>query len=227
MWYFNGMKRLRQKHQSLILGLAAVLLVCVHRPNVADARPTRQELPLAIVRAAEELLEKSFISYAYGGATFGGEDDCNACNRCLGESPAKAKEQLSHCPVCQLCSIDCSHFVTSVFERAGAPLAFLPTATMVNLSADDLKTRFGLITQPYNMSDVEPGDLVVFSGHVVIVAKYFGRGRADVIHATSGKDLKGPGLGIQRDRFIELDHFRGPVRRILRHIEATHWGHSL
>ncbi|MND02254.1 hypothetical protein D3C83_215650 [compost metagenome] len=37
------------------------------------------------------------------------------------------------------------------------------------------------------------------------------------MHATGGKDIRRPGEGIQRERFINLATFRGPLRRILRH----------
>jgi hypothetical protein len=62
-----------------------------------------------------------------------------------------------------------------------------------------------------------PGDLLVYKGHVVLLEKLHKQGRADIIHATGGRDLKGPGLGVQRERMVEVDGFRGPLLRVLRH----------
>jgi hypothetical protein len=40
---------------------------------------------------------------------------------------------------------------------------------------------------------------------------------ADIIHATGGKDIKLPGQGIQRERFVRVGSFRGELLRVLRH----------
>jgi hypothetical protein len=62
-----------------------------------------------------------------------------------------------------------------------------------------------------------PGDLLVYEGHVVLLERRLPQGRGDIIHVTSGRDLKGPGLGLQRERNVPLSGFRGPLQRILRH----------
>jgi hypothetical protein len=65
--------------------------------------------------------------------------------------------------------------------------------------------------------------MLVYDGHVVILERIHpalkkGDGiRGDVIHATGGRDIKLPGQGIQRERFVEIAHLRGSLRRILRH----------
>ncbi len=91
------------------------------------------------------------------------------------------------------------------------------------LSAASLAKRYKLVPMGNASADAISGDLLVYAGHVVILERItkvegiivWG----DVIHATGGKDLKGPGLGIQRERSARLDYFRGDLLRILRHVK--------
>jgi hypothetical protein len=104
-----------------------------------------------------------------------------------------------------------------VFERAGLRHPYLTTSQMLELSAPELERKYGLIPVSTSGSNAIPGDLLVYKGHVVLVEKTYDLGRADIIHATGGKDLKGPGQGIQRERMVRMDSFRGELRRVLRH----------
>jgi hypothetical protein len=110
-----------------------------------------------------------------------------------------------------------------VVREAGRPYPYLDTALMLGLSAAKLKSNYGLIDLDLDLERAAPGDLLVYDGHVVLLEKRHApvKGQAtyrgDIVHATGGKDIRAPGEGIQRERFIDLAHFRGPLRRILRH----------
>ncbi len=56
---------------------------------------------------------------------------------------------------------DCSHFVHEVYRRAGLPYQFLPTARLGDAEEFDILAE----------REAEPGDLMLFRGHVGIVNK--------------------------------------------------------
>lgn len=177
----------------------------------------------AIIKGAGRLLDESQVSYVYGGAKLGDGRSCEQCTMCLETKAPTSEQRLSLCPICRECSLDCSHFVALVFANASLAYPYLDTLTMVSLSAERLRALYGFVDLGTNIDQIQPGDLLVYSGHVVILEKrhrpvqdqpvY----RGDVIHATGGRDIRLPGQGIQRERFVELTNFRGPLRRILRH----------
>lgn len=170
-----------------------------------------------LVRAARKLLEEASVSYVYGGAKLGTATDCTACNQCLETEKPGADRRLRICPECQRCSLDCSHFTQLVFERAGVAHPYLTSNDMVGLSPERLARNFGFLTLPAEVKSAQPADLLVYKGHVVMVERRHEDGRGDVIHATGGRDIKAPGQGVQRERWADLAHFRGPLLRILRH----------
>jgi hypothetical protein len=126
------------------------------------------------------------------------------------------------CPQCRACSLDCSHFTALVYREAGLPYPYLATSLMLSLDARSLAERYRLKDLGTDLARAEAGDLLVFDGHVVLLEKRRppapGRTtwRGDVVHATGGSAVRAPGEGVQRERFVELAHFRGPLRRILR-----------
>jgi hypothetical protein len=129
--------------------------------------------------------------------------------------------------VCTRCSIDCSHFAEKVYREAGVPYPYLDTATMLGSSAERLRRNYGLVDLGTDVSRAQAGDLLVYEGHVVMLertrpltaenAPGTPRYRGDVVHATGGGAIRTPGEGVQRERFVDLQYFRGPLLRILRH----------
>lgn len=201
---------------SLTLGLA-ILAWLGSLPALADRRDVSIR---AVLTAAHDLLENSGVSYAYGGGRVGSSDECAACNQCLlgpVNSDRRGAERLRACPLCQSCSLDCSHFVHLVYSMAGKRFPFMTSIEMGTLDARSLRQRYGWQSIDGSVALAAPGDLVVYKGHVVMVERSHGGGLADIIHATSGRDLNGPGTGIQRERLVNLASFRGPALRLLRH----------
>lgn len=196
----------------LWLSLSLTFVAFAGRPLWADTNLAKN-----VLDNARQLLESGEISYVYGGKQVGGVVACGACNTCLDEVKPTPLDRLVKCPACKSCGLDCSHFIERVFRDAGLPVAYLTTKSMLGLSTRTLLNRYH-----YRIVDIDnimfkPADILVYKGHVVLLEKYHKKGRGDLIHATSGKDLKGPGLGIQRERQADLLNFRGPLRRVLRH----------
>ena len=183
--------------------------------------PVLAKTPSEIMSTAESLLELAQISYVYGGSQLGVSDVCTQCNTCLEEKSPEPKKRLSMCPVCSSCSLDCSHFIELVYRLAGAPYPYIDTKLMINLGADRLRRNYKLEDLGTEVALTQPGDMFVYDGHVVMLERLHGLNkgvfRGDIIHATGGKDIRLPGQGIQRERFVELKQYRGPLRRILRH----------
>jgi hypothetical protein len=197
----------------------SVLVLAILAFALSGAGPSPADGVLAV---ASRLLDEAEISYVYGGYQVGDGEACQTCNTCLTEhKPAPAK-RLKTCPVCRSCSLDCSHFTELVYREAGLPYPYLDTALMLSLSAEKLRSNYRLVDLDRDLGRSAPGDLLVYDGHVVLLEKRHAQVqgqaafRGDVVHATGGKDIRAPGQGIQRERFIDLANFRGPLRRILR-----------
>jgi hypothetical protein len=177
-----------------------------------------------IISIADELLETANLSYGYGGYRVGSMGQCDQCNKCLSSKLPRPKKQLVTCPDCKLCSLDCSHFLHWVFRTAGIKYRYLTTKTMLNSSRGDLAKNFDLIDLGTQLDLSKTGDLLVYRDHVVMLVQRFSPTHGTIIHATGGRDLKGAGHGIQRERNALLPKFRGPLLRVLRHRSLTALG---
>lgn len=177
----------------------------------------------AVLAVAANLLDTVAVSYVYGGNALGGEEACKLCNSCLVAKAPSPAQRLRQCPVCRQCSLDCSHFTAAVFSVAGHSYPYLDTGSMRALSATALASQYQLLDLGSDPERAQPGDLLIYDGHVVILERRHAdqpglpAGRGDIIHSTSGRAVRRPGEGIQRERFVSLGDFRGPLRRILRH----------
>jgi cell wall-associated NlpC family hydrolase len=169
-----------------------------------------------ILKAADTLMNEYEISYVYGGHQVGDTGTCQSCNQCLESKTPTPPQRLILCPECQKCSIDCSHFTQLAFANAGFPIPYLPTEAMLELSKTKLNQSYKLVDMGTNDHFAEPGDLLVYKGHVVLLEKNYFDGHGDIIHATSGSEIRIPGQGIQRKRRTPIANLRGPLLRILR-----------
>jgi hypothetical protein len=202
---------------------AGTALAAAAEPQVEGA-PDAAQLKARLITEASDLLDQALVSYVYGGYQVGDSDDCAQCNVCLSAKNPAPSRRLAECPMCARCSLDCTHFIARVYDLAGAHYPYIDTKTMLGLSARELKARYGLIDLGTDIAGADVGDILVYDGHAVLLerrhppvegaAKY----RGDVVHATGGGAIQRPGEGLQRERFVDLLHFRGlALRRILRH----------
>jgi cell wall-associated NlpC family hydrolase len=217
----NGLllKSLMRQARFLVL-TAAWLIIAGDGP--AAARSAAAPQPWQKVMAqAEEWLAKHAVSYAWGGSQIGSAKECQACNACLDAKSPAPKTQLADCPECRLCSLDCSHFISLVYRDAGYRAPYLTTTMMRSLAPRVLRERYGWVTLGARPERALPGDLLVYDGHVVMVVKVSRPGHGNVVHVTSGKEVRGPGQGIQKQRRVDFRDFRGPVLRVLRHVDLN------
>ncbi len=205
---------------SLIL---VIMMLFAAMPAVAHVSADKKLVSQStqVLRAANRLLDLSNLSYVYGGNTLGEAAECEACSRCLEEQTPAPKQRLVACPACKQCSLDCSHFTHLVFKMAGIPHPYLPTDLMIRLSRQALLERYQLLDLGKAVGMLQAGDLLVYVGHVVMIERVHAPDRVDIIHATGGRDLKIPGQGVQRERFITASLYRGPLQRILRHVSLA------
>ncbi len=210
-----------RKGYAVVLRPGKYFLACAMFGMLGSAFGTVLPKREQVVKKAADLLENWSVSYVYGGSRLGDPEHCNACNTCLELKKSGPKERLSDCPVCAKCSLDCSHYTFEVFKQAGLNSTYLTTALMNTLSSRELAERYSLIDIGTSLSRAMPGDLLVYDGHVVFLEKKYPDGRGDLIHSTSGRQLSGPGNGIQRERRADLAFFRGPILRILRHLDLA------
>lgn len=208
------------------------LLVLLPMTVFGMESPKPKKKPLSapqkeVLAVAGRLLDEAQVSYVYGGYQLGDAEACKTCNTCLEAAKPKPKERLVKCPVCKQCSLDCSHFTELVYREAGFPYPYIETASMLRASAETLRRNYHLVDLGLAVDRMQPGDLLVYDGHVVMLEKRHApvagsaAWRGDIVHATGGKDIRAPGEGIQRERFVDVTTFRGPLRRILRHAALT------
>ncbi|MBF0441671.1 MAG: hypothetical protein HQK54_07175 [Oligoflexales bacterium] len=184
---------------------------------------SQNNLRSSIVVAADFILENYDVSYVYGGSRLAGQDDCDKCVSCASSAKGDFKKSLGNCQACRRCSLDCSHFINLVYKVAGLEYPYIPTGAMINLSRMELRKKYHFIEIGDNPFDARPGDLLVYHGHVVLLEKLHKDGFGDIIHATSGLNgqLRGPGLGVQRARRVNIGEFRGRLVKILRHEDVA------
>ena len=182
-----------------------------------------------VATVVAQMMHNYTITYVYGGKQVNSAAACTACVQCLaGEAKLESdkelkskergeKRKVAHCAACAKCSLDCSNFIHQVFNQAGLHMPYLTTKQMLQLSPQSLQKNWHLVTLPQQVRLIRPLDLLVYKGHVVMVETRSGKGRGTVVHVTAGRELRGPGVALQRERQVEFAHFRGPLRRILRH----------
>lgn len=209
-------------NRRLINILISLVLFCSVGLSAGDFGEGLASYQQKLRLAGDDMLENMEVSYVYGGSKLGDEKICVECNLCLEEKQPAPKERLKVCKACGGCSLDCSHFIQLVFARAGLGFPYLTSLQMADLEKTTLEKKYGLRPIDSVPAQIIPGDLLVYRGHVVMVERIHEQGRGDIIHATGGKDIREPGQGIQRERFVRLASFRGELLRILRHVKLDH-----
>lgn len=199
--------------------IAPILLCCavsLFASTSQRAKPhSFQVYHQRVVTTVAQMMRNYAITYVYGGKQVHSVAACTACVQCLAGDAEQSK--IARCAACAECSLDCSHFIHQVFNQVGLAMPYLTTKQMLQLSPQSLQKTWHLVTMPQQLRLIRPLDLLVYKGHVVMVEAVTGKGRGTVVHVTAGRELRGPGVALQRERQVEFAHFRGSLRRILRH----------
>lgn len=175
--------------------------------------PLRQR----VLGEADRILNLANVSYVWGGQTLGSASSCDACTACLSRKQPHKNKRMDLCPICQQCSLDCSNFISLVFRQAGLRAPYLTTQSMRQETPRKLRENYGWIDLGQRVQRALPGDVLVYPGHAVIVETIHRPGIGDIIHTTSGREVKGPGQGVQRQTLVSLQDYRGPLQKVLRH----------
>lgn len=183
----------------------------------ATKRNDIHNIQKSIISTAEYLMDEWEISYVYGGNKLENPALCKKCSLCLAKKKSMVSRKSRHfCPICSACSLDCTHFIQLVYRNAGLNMRYIDTRTMLKSSEKSLLKKFLLVTIA-DLQDSIPGDILVYTGHAVILERIEDGGYGDIIHVTAGKDIKQPGQGVQKERKVYLSRFRGHLKKILRH----------
>ena len=205
----------------LALSCCVVLLASASQTTPRSFQAYHQRVAAMVA----QMMRNYAITYVYGGKQVKSVAACTACVQCLATAgkrqasltSAAEKAQIKNCAACAQCSLDCSNFIHQVFNQVGLAMPYLTTKQMLQLSPRSLQKTWHLVTMPQQLRLIRPLDLLVYKGHVVMVETVDSKGRGTIVHVTAGRELRGPGVALQRERQVEFAHFRGPLLRILRH----------
>lgn len=181
--------------------------------NAIDAEyRARQQIVLQMNR----FTKMSHVPYIWGGNRIGNIKTCKRCRSCIQRTKARVKYRNLICPACKKCGIDCSHLVTTIYKNAGIEFPYATTQDFLHKSAPQLAARYGLLDLGQKVEVIEPGDLLLYKKHVVIVMATYADGTAGILHSTA-VDPKHRAGGIRYEEKVPVARFRGKIRKILRH----------
>jgi cell wall-associated NlpC family hydrolase len=184
--------------------------------NVKDFPLAALKLQDKLVGLAKEYASLAHVPYVWGGGNIGKVSSCDECRTCIETKKYSIKNRLRKCKACQSCGIDCSHFVNRVFNQVGLEYPYAATAEMKRARPEELATEYNLLHMGKDIRAAQPGDLLVYKNHVVLLASIDDKGYGEIIHAT--RFIKGrKSGGIAWDKQKRLATYRGKLQRILRH----------
>lgn len=174
-------------------------------------------LRLSILSQAQRYADREEIPYVWGGGSVTeSKQACLACRRCIKVSGTPLKQRRQRCKPCRKCGLDCSHFVQRVYGEVGLDYPYAATSILNKLTPGRLKRRLKLVTLGRNLKLAQPGDLLLYEKHIVLLLKHRGNGRGDIVHATKMGDKWELG-GVKVDRNVRLKTYRRSLKRVLRH----------
>ena len=183
---------------------------------IAEGVDREYRMRESVLVQIEKVSKMSHVPYIWGGNNLGPEKNCKQCRRCILRSNAKVKEREQSCPICRKCGIDCSHLVTKIFNQAGFQFPYGTTKDFLYQSAFKLDEIYNLIDLGNDPTRVQPGDLLLYRKHIVMVTDVMDGGFANILHSTA-LDPKGFGGGIRTEAKISMSTFRGKLKKVLRH----------
>ncbi len=177
-----------------------------------------------LMAAADKLAARTNVPYVFGGHQLGKAKSCHECTECIRKHHLPANSTMiryNTCQACRSCGIDCSSFVNRLFAEAGMRYRFADTRTLNHVKDGFLQEQFGFINMGDDLSVVQPGDLILEKGHVVMAIDIdLTLGTIDYIHASRGSKRTRVG-GIELRRGANIARMQKDVIRILRHRELV------
>ncbi len=185
---------------------------------VPTSLPDGAGLQRRLIQLALEHVELTHVPYVWGGARIGSMDECVACRQCVRRNNIALEERSRLCKECRKCGMDCSHFVHSVYANAGLDYPYASSRELAKQTSPGIFRNYNLVDLGRNLQRLQPGDLVVYPRHIVMVTRVTGLGRADIVHISRYR--QGPERhvgGFRLDQDVDLDAYRGGFVRVLRH----------
>lgn len=195
-----------------------IKLVPLSFSTMGPVRPSSAYSRLRLV--IEDLGRKTYVPYVWGGSGLGSVKECVACTRCAAERGLPAGSDSGRalfCPACRKCGIDCSNFVSRIFQDAELRYKFATTSELIRMPRGRLLFEYQLMERSRDLREVQTGDLLVLSKHVVMVVKKdVLEDTIDYIHSSRGTNPSLAG-GIEIVRSMRMESMESSVLRILRH----------
>lgn len=172
-----------------------------------------------LLRSIDEMAQRTHVVYVWGGRAIGTRETCDRCRACVKRKNVPSKKRFERCGYCRECGVDCSNLVNLIYRSAGLGYDWASTSMLWSRTSLEILRDFSLVDLGEDISQARPGDLLLYTGHVVMMASGVREdGTGDIIHSQSGA-VDGIG-GIVFDAGKNLrSAFGGGEIRLLRHTE--------
>jgi hypothetical protein len=171
-----------------------------------------------LVLIAKRYHDLDYIPYVWGGNAIGSKDICLACQKCIIKKKPSVAKRLQRCAPCRECGMDCSHFVNRIYEDAGLSFPYATSRELARQSRSALFSLYSLIDIGKDLRHAQPGDILVYKHHIVMLTNVIDSNFGDFIHITRFKGQSRPKVGgFKWVKNFNLHKFRGKLIRILRH----------
>ncbi len=171
---------------------------------------------LRLVRIAKSYAEKKFVPYVWGGGRVGPRKSCYRCSQCIKKYRVDVRDRLSACDECRRCGIDCSHFVNRVYRESGLSYPYATTFELSRLNSKRVLEYYDLFNVGTDISHAQPGDLVLYKRHIIMIVEIHSDLTIDFVHVTRFGDRYKHG-GIRYEKRKNVESMRGGLVKILRH----------
>jgi hypothetical protein len=158
------------------------------------------------------------VPYIWGGGRIGSVTQCEDCRLCVQKNSIPLTDRLDRCTACRQCGMDCSHFVYKMYQDAGLDYNYASSRELSRQTPSGLLKHYNMVDIGNDLTLAQPGDLLVYKKHIMMLLRVISPRRGDFIHVTRfgrGDSHKLGGIRFEKDR--DLERFRGSLVRILRH----------
>jgi len=171
-----------------------------------------------LLTLADYYMNMTYVPYIWGGGSIGDKDVCLACRSCVLQNKVPLQRRLQSCSACRRCGMDCSHFVYRLYQEAGLNYAYASSWELSRQNGKGLLKHYNLIDIGRDLALAQPGDLLIFRKHIMMLSGVISPSRGDFVHITRFRPGDASKLGGFRwDKDKDILNYRGKLVRILRH----------